>query len=49
MALDTSPKKGIGIGMLKLTDKALFEIQYAIPEKSSFLDGKIHFKWTSRL
>ena len=49
MALGTSPKKGIGIGMLKLTDKALFEIQYAIPEKSSFLDGKIHFKWTSRL
>ena len=49
MALDRFPKSGIGIGLLKLTRKALIKIEYAIPEKSSFLDGKIHFKWTSRL
>ena len=49
IALDKTPKTGIGIGVFKLTDKALFELQYAIPEKTSYSDGKLHVKWTSRL
>jgi hypothetical protein len=49
MALDKTPKTGIGIGVFKLSDRALIELQYAIPEKSSYLDGKLHVKWTSRL
>ena len=44
-----TPKTSLGVGFFKLTDKALIELEYAIPEKSSFLDGKIHVKWTSRL
>ena len=44
-----TPKSSLGIGLFKLTNKALIEIQYAIPEKSSFMDGKVHVKWTSRL
>ena len=49
MALDKTPKTGIGIGVFKLTDKALIELQYAISEKTSYSDGKLHVKWTSRL
>ncbi len=49
IALDKTPKTGIGIGVFKLTDKALIELQYAIPEKTSYSDGKLHVKWTSRL
>ena len=49
MAPDKTPKTGIGIGVFKLTDRALIELQYAIPEKSSYSDGKLHVKWTSRL
>ena len=49
MALDKTPKTGIGIGVFKLSDRALIELQYAIPEKSSYSDGKLHLKWTSRL
>jgi hypothetical protein len=49
MALDNTPKTGIGIGVFKLTDRALVELQYAIPEKTSYSDGKLHIKWTSRL
>ena len=44
-----TPKSSFGIGLYKLTGKALVELQYAIPEKSSFMDGKVHVKWTSRL
>tara|TARA_Y100000741_G_scaffold311423_1_gene255496 strand:+ start:330 stop:845 length:516 start_codon:yes stop_codon:yes gene_type:complete len=43
------PKSSLGFGINKLTKKALLELQYAIPRSNSFLDGKIHFKWTSRL
>ena len=43
------PKSSLGFGINKLTKKALFELQYAIPRSKSFLSGKIHFKWTSRL
>ena len=49
IALDKTPITGIGIGVFKLTDKALIELQYAIPEKTSYSDGKLHVKWTSRL
>ncbi|MBI65926.1 MAG: hypothetical protein CMG64_06510 [Candidatus Marinimicrobia bacterium] len=49
ISTEKKPKIGLGIGIFKLTDKALMEIEYGIPEKSSFLDGKIHVKWTSRL
>ena len=49
LSKDTTPKTGFGVGFFKLTNKALIELEYAIPEKSSFLDGKIHVKWTSRL
>ena len=44
-----TPKSSLGIGLYKLTGKALVELQYAIPEKSSFMNGKVHVKWTSRL
>ena len=43
------PKSSLGFGIHKLTKKALLELQYAIPRSNSFLNGKIHFKWTSRL
>ena len=43
------PKSSLGFGIQKLTKKALRELQYAIPQSNSFLNGKIHFKWTSRL
>ena len=43
------PKSSLGFGIHKLTNKALIELQYAIPRHYSFLNGKIHFKWTSRL
>ena len=43
------PKSSLGFGIHKLTRKALLELQYAIPKCNSFLNGKIHFKWTSRL
>ena len=43
------PKSSLGFGIHKLTKKALLELQYAIPQSNSFLNGKIHFKWTSRL
>ena len=43
------PKSSLGFGIHKLTKKALLELQYAIPQSRSFLKGKIHFKWTSRL
>ena len=43
------PKSSLGFGIHKLTNKALLELQYAIPRLNSFLGGKIHFKWTSRL
>ena len=49
IGLDKTPKTGIGIGVFKLTDRALVELQYAIPEKTSYSDGKLHVKWTSRL
>ena len=49
LSKDTTPKTSLGVGFFKLTDKALIELEYAIPGKSSFLDGKIHVKWTSRL
>jgi len=49
MAPDELPKSSLGFGIHKLTKKALLELQYAIPKSSSFLSGKIHFKWTSRL
>ena len=35
---DKTPKTGIGIGVFRLTDRALIELQYAIPEKSSYSD-----------
>ena len=43
------PKSSLGLGIHKLTNKALFELQYAIPQSNSFLSGKVHFKYTSRL
>ena len=43
------PKSSFGFGVHKLTKKALLELQYAIPRSNSLLNGKIHFKWTSRL
>ena len=43
------PKSSFGFGFHKLTNKALLELQYAIPSSNSFLKGKIHFKWSSRL
>tara|TARA_B100000214_G_C23727222_1_gene517073 strand:- start:323 stop:628 length:306 start_codon:yes stop_codon:yes gene_type:complete len=43
------PKSSFGFGIHKLTNKALLEVQYAIPKSTSLLNGKIHFKWTSRL
>ena len=43
------PKSSLGFGIHKLTNKALLELQYAIPRSNSFFSGKIHFKWTSRL
>ncbi len=49
MAPDKTPKTGVGIGVFRLTDRALIELQYAVPEKSSYSDGKLHLKWTSRL
>ena len=49
LAPDELPKSSLGFGIHKLTNKALLELQYAIPKSNSFLSGKIHFKWTSRL
>ena len=49
LAPDELPKSSLGFGIYKLTKKALLELQYAIPKSNSFLSGKIHFKWTSRL
>ena len=43
------PKSSLGFGIHKLTNKALLELQYAIPRLNSSLGGKIHFKWISRL
>ncbi len=43
------PKSSSGFGINKLTKRALFEVQYAIPHSNSLSSGKIHFKWTSRL
>ena len=46
---DHSPKISYGLGLKKITNNAIVNIEYAIPLILPFNEGKVHIKWLTRL
>ena len=43
------PKLSYGLGLKKITNNALINIEYAIPYAATINEAKIHIKWLTRL
>lgn len=40
---------GVGFGLSQKTDQSIVKVQYALPYGNALTQGKLHFKWISRL